>query len=65
MDYKIIVAKALGPLLGANFDAAADKLAAEVRSQIALGWEPLGGVAAGQTGTLKVPYLFQAMIKRR
>ena len=64
MEYKIVVVKALG-LLGTNFEAAAEKLADEVGRQIALGWEPHGGVSVGQSWSLKTPYLFQAMTRRR
>ncbi len=64
MNYKVIVVKACGAF-GTDFEASAAQLAAQVQEHISLGWEPCGGVAAGETGSLKVPYLFQAMIKRR
>jgi hypothetical protein len=64
MDYKIIIMKCCG-LMGTDFADAAEKLAAAVREQISHGWEPLGGVALGETAVTKAPHLFQAMIKRR
>lgn len=64
MDYKVIVVKCTG-LLGTDFEGAAEKLAALVRQQIALGWEPLGGVALGESGGTKTPHFFQAMVKPR
>jgi len=65
MEYKIVVVKAAAGFFGTNFEAAAEKLAAEVGQQIALGWEPQGGVSLGQTWNVKTPYLFQAMTRRR
>jgi hypothetical protein len=64
MDYKIIIEKSAG-MLGTDFQVSVDKLAASVREQISLGWEPLGGVSVGESYAMKTPYLFQAMIKRR
>ncbi|MBI5688572.1 MAG: DUF1737 domain-containing protein [Verrucomicrobia bacterium] len=64
MDYQVIVMKCCGAF-GTDFPAAVEQLAAKVREQISHGWEPLGGVAVGETGGLKTPHLFQAMIKRR
>lgn len=64
MEYKVVVVKAIG-FLGTNFEAAAEKLAADVNQLIALGWEPQGGISLGHSWSLKTPFLFQAMIKRR
>ncbi len=64
MQYKIIVAKAMG-FLGTDFAAAAVRLAEEVNREIAAGWEPQGGISTGNTFSFKTPYLFQAMIRRR
>ncbi len=64
MEYKVVVVKAVG-FLGTNFEAAAEKLAEEVNRLIALGWEPQGGISPGHSWSLKTPFLFQAMIKRR
>lgn len=65
MDYKVIVMKCGSTFFGTDFPGAAEKLATVVREQISNGWEPIGGVATGETGGLKTPHLFQAMIKRR
>jgi hypothetical protein len=64
MDYKVIVVKNAGAF-GTDFEGTAEALAAAVRAQISLGWEPLGGVAFGETAGFKTSHLFQAMIKRR
>ncbi len=64
MEYKIVVMKAAG-FLGTNFESAAEKLAEEVGRQIALGWEPQGGISVGHSWSIKTPYLFQAMTRRR
>jgi hypothetical protein len=61
MDYRVVVEKVDNPLRR-DVDQAAADLAAQVREQIASGWEPLGGVAVGAAGPS--PYLLQAMIKR-
>ncbi len=65
MEYKIITAVADSGLLGTNFETTAAKLAHAVNQQLALGWEPQGGVCVGDTQSLKRPYLFQAVVKRR
>jgi O-acetyl-ADP-ribose deacetylase (regulator of RNase III) len=54
-----------GGAFGTDFETSAEQLAAKVQEHISLGWEPIGGVAVGETGGMKTPYLFQAMIKRR
>lgn len=59
MEYKIVVVKAVAGFLTMRFELATEKLSAEVNQQIALGWEPQGGVS------YTVPYLFQAMTRRR
>ena len=59
MEYEIIIMKPTG-FLGNNIDDLPGKFANEVSHQIALGWEPLGGVAIGWGACL-----FQTMIKRR
>jgi hypothetical protein len=64
MDYKVLSMKCTGTF-GTDFERAVERLAALVREQISLGWEPLGGVATGETSSMKKAYLFQAMIKRR
>lgn len=65
MEYKIITIKAEETFSGTKFERTAEKLATEVNSQIALGWEPQGGVCIGQTRNLRKPYLFQALVRRR
>jgi len=64
MEYKIIVVKAVA-FFGTNFETAAQKLADEVSQHVALGWEPQGGVCVGSSWSMKTPYLFQAVIRRR
>jgi hypothetical protein len=56
MQYKIISVSVLFPRVR---NAALEKLTKEVNEAIALGWEPLGGLACTAAA------LFQAMIKRR
>lgn len=64
MEYKIVVMQAQN-FLGTDFTRAAEKLSAEVNREISAGWEPQGGVNVGESRALKLPFLFQAMIKRR
>ena len=63
MDYKIIFMKPTAHFLGVNLAKASEEFAEEVRQQIALGWEPQGGVVLA--GSPMQPSFFQAMIKRR
>lgn len=65
MEYKILTAVTDSGILGTNFETTAAKLAHEVNQHLMLGWEPQGGVCVGDTQSLKRPYLFQAMVKRR
>lgn len=65
MEYKILTMRADSLLNGTQFEAAAVKLAEEVNAHVAIGWEPQGGVCVGQTTSLRRPYLFQALVKRR
>jgi len=44
-----------------DFRAAASQLSDLVNQAILEGWRPLGGVAVGETQSLKEPYLFQAI----
>lgn len=62
MEYKVITQK-VGGILSLDVVKCAEALTREVNDQIALGWEPLGGVAMGHTGAST--YLLQALIKRR
>lgn len=64
MEYKVVVVKALS-VLGTDFAAAAAALAEEVNRELASGWEPQGGVSTGTSRSIKTPYLFQALIRRR
>ena len=61
-DYLVVVQKVANPFTR-NVEAASKLLAEQVNQQIALGWQPEGGIAIGSAGT--APYLLQAMIKRR
>lgn len=62
MEYKILIAKIPVGFFDVNVAAAAEKLASDVTQQIALGWEPQGGVVIGGKFGRD---LLQAMIKRR
>jgi hypothetical protein len=55
MEYKILTAQSF-----LSCTKAIQKLSELVKDAIALGWEPLGGVAVGDAGMVA-----QAMIKRR
>jgi hypothetical protein len=54
MQYRVISVRACFSLKRAG-----ERLTKEVNEAIALGWEPVGGIAVAKTG------LLQAMIKRR
>ncbi|HUF48344.1 MAG TPA: hypothetical protein VMM93_11050 [Vicinamibacterales bacterium] len=62
MTYKVIVQK-VESALSRNVGKAARELSRQVNDQMALGWEPVGGVAIGTAGS--APYLLQALVKRR
>lgn len=62
MEYRILVEK-IDHALSRDVDKAAQDLARQVSEQIAIGWEPVGGVAIGSAGT--APFLLQAIVKRR
>lgn len=62
MEYKIVSLKVTGILVH-DVKKCGEALAKDVNAQVALGWEPLGGVAMGHTGTCN--HLLQAMVKRR
>ena len=55
MEYRILYAQHL-----LSIDKAVQKLMRLVQEAIALGWEPLGGVAMSEHGTVA-----QALVKRR
>jgi hypothetical protein len=61
-EYQVVVQKVPNPF-ARNVNQAAKALSQQVNSLIALGWQPVGGVAIGNTGT--VPYLLQALVKPR
>ena len=63
MRYKILVQRA-GSALKTAFEHAADELSRKVNEAIRDGWEPQGGLTVGETATIEVPHLMQAMIKR-
>lgn len=60
MEYQVISIKVAG-VLGMDIPKTTAELAKEINQQIALGWEPVGGVTTGPHNT----HLLQAMIKRR
>lgn len=62
MEYKIVSLKVSG-IVTSDVKKTAEALSKEVNELVALGWEPLGGVAMGHTGACN--HLLQAMIKRR
>lgn len=62
MEYKVVVVSAVKGF-GTNFEKAAEELAQRVNEQIEWGWVPHGGVAVGETQSMKEPHLLQAMVK--
>lgn len=60
MRYKILTVNAVSGL-STEFGQAADKLSQLVNQAMLEGWVPQGGVAVGETMSMKEPYLFQAM----
>ncbi len=62
MEYKVIVVPAVKSI-GTNFEKAAQELAKKVNEQLQSGWVPQGGLAVGETQSLKEPYIMQAMVK--
>jgi len=59
MRYQILSVSAVSGI-GTDFEKAAIALSELVNRAIVEGWKPLGGVAVGDTQSIK-PYLFQAM----
>jgi len=62
MTYKILV-KRIDNMIVRDIEKATREMGKQVNDQIALGWEPAGGVALGSSGT--APYLLQAIVRRR
>ena len=62
MEYKVIVVSAVRSI-STDFDKACQKLAEKVNEQSQWGWVPQGGLAVGETQSLKQPYIMQAMVK--
>jgi hypothetical protein len=60
MTYQVITVSAMAGLV-TNFEKAATGLSVLVTQAISDGWQPLGGVAVGNTQSTLEPYLFQAM----
>jgi hypothetical protein len=62
MEYKVIVVSAVKSI-GTDFDKACQELAAKVNEEAQWGWVPQGGLAVGETQSLKQPYIMQAVVK--
>ena len=62
MEYKVIVISAVKSI-GTNYDKACQELAEKVNEQLQWGWTPQGGLAVGETQSLKQPYIMQALVK--
>jgi hypothetical protein len=62
MEYKVIVVSAVRSI-STDFDKACQELAEKVNEQSRWGWVPQGGLAVGETQSLKQPYIMQAMVK--
>ena len=62
MEYQVVIVSAIKGF-GTNFDKAAEELAEKVNEQAQWGWRPQGGLAVGETQSMKEPYLMQAMVK--
>lgn len=63
MQYQVVIQEVPTlKLVSRDVAKAAKALTKSVNAQIALGWEPVGGVASVEAGA---PHLMQAMIKRR
>jgi hypothetical protein len=60
MKYQILTVSAMAGLV-TNFEKAATDLTALVNQAIHDDWQPLGGVAVGNTQSTLAPFLFQAM----
>ena len=60
MEYKLIVFPVPG-VVTRDVRKATSEFAKEITAQIALGWEPVGGVAVSSHDV----HLLQAMVKRR
>lgn len=61
MRYQILTISAVYGM-STEFEKAAAGLSELVNRAMQDGWKPLGGVAVGDTQSIKEPYLFQAMI---
>lgn len=62
MEYQVIVVSAVKSI-GTDFSKACQELAEKVNEQAQWGWIPQGGLAVGETQSLKQPYIMQAMVK--
>ena len=62
MEYQVIVVSAVKSI-GTDFNKACQELAGKVNEQAQWGWIPQGGLAVGETQSLKQPYIMQAMVK--
>ena len=61
MKYQILTVRSNPGNMATDFEKAAVELSELVNQAIRDGWEPLGGVAVGNTQATMSPYLFQAM----
>ena len=61
MRYQILMVNAVTGI-GTDFFTAANKLSEMVTKAMSDGWRPIGGVAVGETQSLKEPHLFQAIV---
>jgi len=62
MKYQVIVVSAVKSI-STDFNRACEELAEKVNEQAQWGWVPQGGLAVGETQSLKQPFIMQAMVK--
>lgn len=64
LTYKVVTVPCTKGLAN-TIEIAAVELTNLVNNHIAGGWEPLGGIAMGESQVFEVPYLLQALVRKQ